>query len=229
MLGLTHPGQVEHEPAGTNPRMWGLTQLPSYGRSGGTGSSWGPRWLRKVHCSWGFISRPWLGGAAVEVPADACAGSSPVPAGSAESWEQQPQPGGVWLLPLVTPDRECARRGRAGGPRGVTGHRHKLLQTARNQETLKTPESFPARAQFCLVLVPKNKLEEGELRLEHRARCQSLCHRGQCPGCAPSQLCPVGLRAGWCCRVLQDILGFYYFSNPLRFTTWARRAAPAPV
>lgn len=137
--------------------------------------------------------------------------------------------GGVWLLPLVTPDRECARRGRAEGPRGVAGHRHKLLQTARNQETLKTPESFPARAQFCLVLVPKNKLEEGELGLEHRARCQSLCHRGQCPGCAPSQLCPVGLRAGWCCRVLQDILGFYYFSNPSRFTTWARRAAPAPV
>lgn len=104
MLGLTHPGQVEHEPAGTNPRMWGLTQLPSYGHSGGTGSSWGPCWLRKVHFSWGFISRPWLGGAAVEVPAGACAGSSPVPAGSAESWEQQPQPGefGSCLLSLQT-------------------------------------------------------------------------------------------------------------------------------
>lgn len=54
--------------------------------------------------------------------------------------------GGVWLLSPITPDRECAQRGRAEGPRGVTGHRHKLLQTARNQETLKTPESFPARA-----------------------------------------------------------------------------------
>lgn len=91
MLGLTHPGQVEHEPAGTNPRMWGLTQLPSYGCSGGTGSPWGPSSLCRVHFSWEFHLRPWLGGAAVEVPADACAASSPAPAGSAGSWEQQPQ------------------------------------------------------------------------------------------------------------------------------------------
>lgn len=52
MLGLTHPGQVEQEPAGTNPRMWGLTQLPSYSCSGSTGSSWGPSSLCKVHFSW---------------------------------------------------------------------------------------------------------------------------------------------------------------------------------
>lgn len=79
---------------------------------------------------------------------------------------------------------------------------------SRQHRTLKAPV-IPWQSEFCLVLVPKNNLEEGELRLEHKARCQSLCqswcHRGQCPGCAPSQLCLMGLRAGCCCRVLQEI------------------------
>lgn len=58
MLGLTHPGQVEHKPAGTNPRMWGLTQLPSYSC---TGSSWGPSSLCKIHCSWEFHLQALVG------------------------------------------------------------------------------------------------------------------------------------------------------------------------
>lgn len=104
------------------------------------------------------------------------------------------------------PDWECAQRGCAKGTLRCHWAQAQPAPDSTEPGDPKNTSHVLARAQFCLVLVPKNNLEEREIGLEHKARCQSLCqswcHREHCPGCAPSQLCSMGLVAGCCCRVL---------------------------
>lgn len=75
--------------------------------------------------------------------------------------------------------------------------------------------------------MPKNNLEEGELRLEHKARCQSLCQW------AVHRLCPLPAVSdetqSW--ALLQGFAGDFrvlLFFKPLKFHNLGRKCCCSP-